>query len=125
MVGDLVAQSTTLSSAQVTDIFRVGDAILQPFPTSPLFLRITSVTVNAQGVAKVDWSQGHGMTAKTAGATVSGLPANLLAAGDSVIMTEVQYSYDSPLKHVMPNAVSLDDTFYLRPRKSPQVALTG
>jgi Flp pilus assembly protein TadG len=124
VVADLVAQSTQVSTAQMTDIFNIGNAILNPFPSTPLKLRVTSVTADVNGVPRVSWSQGHGLGALVGGAAVSGFPPNLLVAGDSVIQADVQYAYTSPLQMTLPNALTFNDTFYLKPRRSPTVLLT-
>ena len=124
VVADLVSQSTSVSTAQMTDIFNVANSIIYPFTPTPLKLRVTSVTADAMGVARVTWSQGRGMGPLTGGAAVSAFPANLLAAGESVIMADVQYAYTSPLKMTLPSALTFNDTFYLKPRRSPSVTLT-
>lgn len=126
VVADLVAQSTQVNAAQVTDIFTVGDAILKPLPATPLKMRISSVKADAAGSPKVVWSRGDGLTALAVGATPSGFPSGLLAAGDSVIMAEATYTYTSPLQQVMPDPITFNRRFYLRPRKSPEVTwVTG
>ena len=123
VVADLVSQSPQVTVADVTDIFTIGNAIMNPFPSVPLKLRITSVTADVNGIPRVSWSQGHGLGALTTGATVSGFPANLLVAGDSVIKADVQYAYTSPLQMTIPNALTFNDTFYLKPRRSAAVTL--
>jgi Flp pilus assembly protein TadG len=123
VVADLVSQTPSVTAAQMTDIFNVGNSIIYPFASAPMKLRVTSVTADPQGVARVSWSQGHGLTALVKGDAVSGFPANLLVAGDSVIMADVNYAYTSPLKMTLPSALNFKDTFYLKPRRSPSVAL--
>jgi Flp pilus assembly protein TadG len=122
VVGDLVAQEISVSKTEMGDIFTVGDSIMSPFDAGALKLRITSVTADAQGVPHVQWSQGHnGMS--TLKDPVS-MPATLLAAGDSVIVADVQYAYTSPLKMTVPNGLTFKSTYYLKPRRSPDVKLT-
>jgi len=125
VVADLVSQTPSVSATNdLPDIFNVGNAILYPFPSDTLQMRVTSVTADAQAVPRVTWSQGHGLGALTGGATISGFPPNLLAAGDSVIKADVQYAFNSPLRMMLPNALTFHDTFYLKPRRSPSVTLT-
>ena len=124
VVADLVAQTPSVTSANVTDIINVGNSIMAPFPSAPLQLRVTSVIADVNGVPKVAWSQAHGLTALTNNATVSPFPANLLAAGDSVVMADVQYAFTSPLQMTLPHALTFRDTFYLKPRRSPTVTLS-
>jgi hypothetical protein len=93
---------------------------VKPFPTTPLKLRVTDVKADASGVAKVIWSRGSGLSPLGTG-TASGFPSSLLAAGDSVIMAEVQYTYTSPIHKLLPNALTFKETYYLRPRRSAEV----
>ncbi|HEY0437995.1 MAG TPA: TadE/TadG family type IV pilus assembly protein [Phenylobacterium sp.] len=124
VVGDLVAQSINMNATQMTDIFHVGDAIMKPFSTATLKIRVSSVKADANGVAKVVWSQGHGLGAFTAGATVAAFPANLLLPGDSVIEADVSYDFTSPIMQVVPNALNYSDSFYLKPRRVTEVPFT-
>ena len=121
VVGDLVAQSGAVTTTQVSDIFNVGTSIMKPFPAATLAFRVTSVKADANGVPKVVWSLGHGLGALTAGATVSGFPVNLLAAGESVIEADVAYTYTSPIMQVLPAPITYSDSFYLKPRRSSEV----
>lgn len=123
-VGDLVAQSKAVSSADLTDIFAIGNTIMSPYSTTTLKMRVSSVTVNSSGVAKVDWSSGQGMTALAAASTVT-LPSGVASNGQSIIMSEVSYDYDSPIDYFMPNGLTFTRKFYLRPRKSDSVTKTS
>ena len=127
-VGDLVAQSTQVSGTDMTDIFTVGRTLVAPFPSSALQMRISSVTVDQNNIAKVDWSDGSGMTGRGVGSTVT-LPANaadstkpFLGKGETVIMAEALFTYDSPVKYMIRNGVTFSEVYYLRPRKSNTVA---
>lgn len=125
VIADLVAQSTQITGAQVTDIFKVGGAVLAPFPATTLQMRVTSVLADATASPKVVWSQGSGMAALKAGDPAQGLPAGLLLAGESVIVANVTYAYNSPIQATLPKAVNFTSTFYLKPRRSPQVTWAG
>ena len=122
-VADLVAQSTSVTTAQVDDIFAIGALIMKPFSGTPLKQRVTSVTRDDNGVAKVDWSRGSGMTARAKGATVS-VPNGVIDDGESLIMTEATYDYDSPVDYLMPSITRFSHSYYLRPRNTNVVALT-
>lgn len=123
VMADLVAQSAQISNTDLDDIFHVSQQIMQPFPAGPLKMRLTSVTANAQGTPKADWSRASGMSALQAGTTVAGMPTGLLAAGDSVIRADVSYAFTSPIGAVLPQAVTYSETFYLRPRRGTQVTI--
>jgi len=123
VVADLVAQQPSVGTLEMGDIFNIANAIMVPFDSAPLRLRVTSVVADVNGIPKVAWSQGHGLGALTAGATVSGFPPTLLAPGDSVIEADVQYAYTSPLQMTLPTPLSFSNSFYLRPRRSTTVTL--
>ena len=123
-VGDLVAQTDTVSTGDLSDIFSIGATIMSPYPPSALQMRVTSVTANAAGQPLVDWSRGYGGYATLPVGSAATVPITL-AAGDSVIMAQSQYQYTSVIRYLLPNALTYKAAFYLRPRRSNQVTCTG
>jgi hypothetical protein len=126
-VGDLVAQYETLSNDEKDDVFTAASNILSPFDTSKLELRVTSISGDAQGKPRVDWSDGKGaLGAYKHCDSVPGFPTGLITAkGDNVVMAEASYKYTSPVADVLPNALNFSERFYLRPRKVAKVARAG
>ena len=123
-VGDLVSQTETVSTTDLTDIFSISNTVMAPFPTSTLGMRVTSVTANAQGVPKVIWSRAYGGMGPLSSTVGTIAMPMAMAAGDSMIVAESQYTYNSVLHFVLPNALHYDEIFYLRPRRSDQVTCT-
>jgi Flp pilus assembly protein TadG len=119
-IGDLVAQGTSIQASNFTDLWTVGQTIIAPFSTTTLKMRVTSVVADANAKTTVAWSEGSGLTpyGKTSNITV---PSTVIAANQSVIMAEVQYSYTSPIGYILKGAVPLNSTYYLRPRLSDTV----
>ncbi len=118
-IGDLIAQDQSVTNAEIADTWTIGNALLTPFPTAgKLGMRVTSVTMTS-GVVKVDWSDagGTGLTGKSPGTTWTGIPAGLIANGQSLIIAETRYPYDSPIKKYVPSTLTFTDIYYLRPRK--------
>ena len=64
------------------------------------------------------------MTARSSGSTVT-IPDGLIEKGESVIMTEVTYDYDSPVDYLMPAITRFSQTYYLRPRTVDKVGYTN
>jgi len=123
-IGDLVAQSSgTVSTSDLGDIFNIGNTIMSPYTTSTLQMRITSLAPNSSGTPTVGWSYGSGMSALASGTTKT-LPITV-SSGDSVIMAEVTYTYNSPLKYVLKNALTFNSVYYMRPRQTNQITCTG
>lgn len=122
-IGDLIAQDNDgkITNAEMSDTFSAGATILAPFSATGLNLRVTSLTGDVNGKPTVDWSDvpsgQSGLTAYAAKAQPT-LPAGLISApGENVIMAESTYSYSSPVKYVLKNALNFSEVFYLRPRK--------
>jgi Flp pilus assembly protein TadG len=125
-VGDLVAQSETVTKASGTtatnlpDIYAIARSIMTPFDTTSLKIRVTSVTADAKGVPRVDWSNSYAGFPTLSKQAVVTLPMTL-AVGNSVIMADSSYTYTSPIGYVLPKAQDFKETFYLRPRRSDKV----
>ncbi len=113
MVADLTAQAQQVTRNDLTDIFNIGNQIMEPFSPSPLQTRVSSVTRDNTGVVRVDWSFGRGMTPRTGTVTV---PAGLINNGESLILSEAIYDYQSPVDRYLPGITKLQRTYYLRPR---------
>lgn len=129
-MGDLVAQAdTTLATSDMNDMFAAASDLLSPFATGNLNLRVTSITGNASGAPRVDWSDasGPGLSAyKHCDTVTPTLPTGLItAAGDSVIMAEATYSYTATIAKIVPGGFNLNEHFYLRPRKVAHVLRAG
>jgi len=123
-VGDLVAQSSgALASSDIDDIYAIGNTIMSPYATSSLQMRISSLTPNSAGKTAVAWSYSPTM-GKLAQGTVKTIPITV-SAGDSVIMSEVRYTFNSPLQYVLPNGLTFNEVYYLRPRQTYQITCTG
>ena len=120
MVADLVSQTDVVTKDELDDVFAVGTLIMKPFSATTLKLRVSSVTRDPNGVAKVDWSRGGGLVARSPGSTVT-VPAGMINNGESLIMSEATYDYASPVKYVMPAVTEFSNSFYLRPRRVEKI----
>lgn len=124
VIADLVAQDTLTSKTELTDTFSIAEQILSPFAASGMSARVTAIRADSNGSPKVVWSHGKGLTALGKGATVSDLPADLMEPFDTLIMSEMNYSFNSVVKYVLPNAMVFKEKYYLRPRKMDMVNCT-
>ncbi|MFN3816677.1 TadE/TadG family type IV pilus assembly protein [Brevundimonas sp.] len=124
-VADLVTQNESVTRADIADVFEVGVLMMRPFPAAPLEQRVTAVTRHTNGQVRVDWSraEGAGLPARGVGSAVD-IPVGLIAAGESLVMTEIIYDYESPFGELLPGLTRFSHTYYLRPRKVDQVACT-
>lgn len=122
-VADLVTQKDQVTRADLADIFEVGGLMMRPFSAAPLSQRATAVTRQTNGRVEVDWSLGQGMAPRGEDSEVT-LPEGLIAVGESLVMTEITYDYESPFADLLPKMTRFSHTYYLRPRKVDQVACT-
>ena len=123
-IGDLVAQSSQTGPLKTADIFKIGNTIMAPFPTTGLKQCLLSVTSDANGKDTVAWSKASvsGMSNCPAqGAVLTDVPVGVLPANQSVILARVSYNYTSAIKLVLPAGMTFNRTYYLRPRKTDSV----
>ncbi|HMP61670.1 MAG TPA: pilus assembly protein [Phenylobacterium sp.] len=124
VVADLIAQDTLTNKAELNDVFSIAEHILSPYPASGMKIRATAIKADANGVPKVVWSHGKGFSGYAKGSTVSNLPKDLIAANETLIMSEMTYAFNSPAKYVIPDAMNFRQQYYLRPRKIEMVNCT-
>ncbi|PTW62703.1 Flp pilus assembly protein TadG [Breoghania corrubedonensis] len=116
-VGDLVAQSDSVSATDMTDIFEASDAVMQPYEATGLGMIVSSVSFDEDSKAKVEWSCASGSTAwTTGGAPPIEIPASLQLANTSLIVSVSSYPYKPIFTAIIPSSIDMGETFYLRPR---------
>jgi Flp pilus assembly protein TadG len=125
-IGDLVAQYSTLTDEQVDDIFTISTALMAPMSATGLSMRVTSIAIDKDAKATVRWSRTGGATSLTAlqkDATVTDIPADLVVADEALVRADTEYVFNSPVKQVLPNALTFRHTTYLKPRGAVPVEL--
>lgn len=129
MVADLVAQSGGTNVADLESTFLIGNMIMRPFSSAPLSIRVSSVTVDARGVATVEWSRAKSaqnagadiLPARAPGSVVADLPPGLITDGETVILGETHYGYRSAFSQAIPGGVAFRRSYYLRPRTTNRI----
>ncbi|MFT4074995.1 MAG: pilus assembly protein [Asticcacaulis sp.] len=122
-IGDLAAQSDSLTTSNISDLWQIGTSIMDPFATgTALKMRVSSVTMDSTGKkALVDWSQASNDTAYTKQYQLTAITTTQIAAGESLIVTEVTYNYDSPLGNFFKSGTQFTATYYHHPRNGSVV----
>lgn len=132
-VNDLVTQSSTVSKNDVDRIFQISAAILSPYPTAPLRMRVSSVKVVSQGKAQVECSRVYDKTSNPVTAFSKGtdyqLPSEFasLPVNTSLMVAETRYDYAPWAGYGLKNLVAaatantsglirMGETSYLNPR---------
>jgi len=118
-VGDLVAQVTSVGDAEMTNALNAASSVMSPYPVSNLKVTVSSVSINADGLATIKWSDTLNGIARVPGEAVTLPPGDALKIPNtSLIWTEVQYSYKPVIGYVMSGTLTLKDQIYMRPRLS-------
>jgi Flp pilus assembly protein TadG len=118
-VGDLVAQATTVSTADTTNAFNAANAILYPYAAANARIVVSSLVDNGAGATKVAWSDAQNATPRTVASTVT-VPTGLVTSGSggSVIYTEISYTFAPAVPYFLGASITLTDSFYTKPRRS-------
>jgi len=112
---DLIAQETQITNSDMTNIFNAATPIMAPYDLTNLQIVVSSVTPDNNGNPKVAWSDAYHGTARAPGSSIT-LPAGILQAGASIIVSEVVYTYATPIGQFVKSGMTVSDQFYQRPR---------
>lgn len=114
-LADVVARDTEVSNAEVTNFWAALNVLMFPDSGAAMQMRITSVSIQSATTARVVWSEGRGMAARTTNSLVS-LPPAMMTPGTSVIMAEAVYTYNAPLGFLTAGPIAMRHTAYRRSR---------
>lgn len=117
-VGDLVAQSNSLSNAQIDDIYDIGADLMRPLPEADLAIRVTNVRIDNNGAPQVQWTSGRNASGMAAFAAADAVPQNLRTAGQVIIVCETSYTYESPLDYVLKDPIVIRRSMRFSPREN-------
>lgn len=120
-VADLVAQSTTVSTTDTTNVFNAANAILFPYPAASAKIVVTSLVADSTGKVTVAWSDAQNTPKRTS--VPANIPSGILPANTSVIFTEVNYAFTPAVSYFI-GSITMSSTFYAKPRRSVKVTHT-
>ncbi len=115
-LGDLTSRLASVTDADMHELYNAAAVMMQPYRASETRMRISSIVDNGDGQKRIAWSDGHEMTARAVGSLVV-VPDGIVPSPGSVILTEIEYDYDSGISLIIDTNITMGDTFYLRPRR--------
>jgi Flp pilus assembly protein TadG len=122
-VGDLTAQATNVTTADMTNVLNAASAVAYPFPVSNLKVTVTSVCIDSTGTkATVAWSKTLNGSVRT-GTVTSLIPTALMIANTSLVWGEASYAFKPTIGWTITGTLTMNDKFFLRPRQSGSVTL--
>jgi len=118
-MSDLVSQSSSVTTTDLTNFRTTGEAIMNPLPLANLTTRVSEIYIDPATLSgKVIWSKGAGIADRPANSSIT-VPTALQVAGTYLIYSEVTYRYVPAVGYVMAKAgISLSDQTFTRPRVS-------
>ncbi|WP_155197571.1 pilus assembly protein [Roseibium hamelinense] len=129
-VADLTAQAESVSAADLNDIYDAAEQIMAPYTAAPLTIVISSIEIDNDGDAEVDWSNSNkdGSAWSPGEEPPINIPEPILLPNTFLIVGHTEYTHvpilAGKLTSYFPRASEIDmaDTFYLRPRLVQRVA---
>lgn len=119
-VADLTARTTNVTDSQMQDILNAASAVTAPYPAAKMKVVVSSVYIDGNGVAKIEWSDARNASKHNKGDPAT-VPAALLIKNSYLIWSEVQYAYTPTIGYVLTGTLTLSDQKYMRPRLSDAV----
>lgn len=116
-IADITAQNRQVSDSDLNDIFTAAVSMIHPFPDVALQQRVSSISADAYGTIRVDWTAKNDYT-DTEG---PGVPGGYLAANESAIVTDVIYDYHPQFGLFLPSTIRFVRHAYVRPRLTAKV----
>lgn len=123
-MANLASQTSTISNADMTNIFNAAKQVVAPYPTGKLAIVVTCLTIDSTGAAKVSWSDTYQGIARSVGSVVA-IPSALAVPNTSLIFSEVFYDYTPTIGHTITGALTLTDKMFMAPRQSTTVTRTA
>ena len=119
-LADLVAQTKTITDTDMANIFSAATAIMTPYGTTSLKMKVSGINIDANSNATVSWGYAQNDTALAKGSSVT-VPAALAQPSTFLVFSEAHYPYAPTVGYVMTGTYDLTDKFYLNPRLSAKV----
>jgi Flp pilus assembly protein TadG len=136
-LSDLTSQSAgAVTDANLQNAFTASISIMTPYDATLVTGTISQIYIDANSVAKIQWSKSATITSgatqatltappstRTAGTTVTTMiPSTLLIANSYLILGEVGYRYSPTIGFVLKTSLNLADSSYTRPRQVACIA---
>lgn len=128
-ISDLVAQSTTITTSELADIFSIATSTLSLEEDLEFNIVVTAIDTqpNAAGdpESRVLWSESKKGTKKhIVDTVVNDLPDGLARNFETVIMTELYYNHSAIFEYFIKGQKSFDRAFYSKPRYTASIPCT-
>ncbi len=120
-ISDIVTQQKTTDTAGLGDMYSLATAIMAPYSTTGLNIKVTGLTLDAAGAATVAWSWQNDGTAPYPAASSQTVPTDLQQPNSFLVHAEVETDYNflffAPfMTGSTATTVNIEKEFYFRQR---------
>lgn len=129
-MADLVSREKgEIKKTDLDKYFKAATTIMHPYATTGLVQVVSLLSINADGVATVKWSQsypaGEGHDADSVYTLSKDAKINILARGASgwLVASEITYPHQPIFGLVLPGPVNLEHVQYFLPRFDGEIKL--
>jgi Flp pilus assembly protein TadG len=131
-LSDLTSQSAgTLTDTNLQNSFTASMSIITPYDDTLVNGTIAQIYIDANSVAKIQWSKSATIASGATQATLTApptslapgttvttmIPSTLLIPSSYLIFSQVSYVYAATVKYVLKSGIALSDVSYTRPRQ--------
>jgi Flp pilus assembly protein TadG len=119
-VSDLASQVPSISNADIPNLLKSAEAVLDPYEPAPLKVTLSAVNIDATGNATVAWSDTLRGEARGVNQPVP-VPDALRIPNSQLIWAEVGYKYTPLVGYVLKGPFEYSEQIWMRPRVSDKV----
>jgi len=123
-LSDLVAQSETITGAQVDGIMNAAKAVMEPYSSDPLKIYVIGVQMDSNGIARVAWSRASSNATPPAVGTIYPIPASIKIANSFLVVTNVTYAFTPAIGGNIISTLNFNEINYNVPRTSTTVGFS-
>lgn len=124
-------QYTTIHDSDMQQILGAAAVILSPYPTSPVSVVVSQVSLDSNGNGTVSWSDTLNGTARAVNSSVT-IPATIASSKPPnnacnaypcyFILGEVTYKYTPMFGYFFTGPITLSDSLFVTPRTATSIA---
>lgn len=114
-LADVISRDVLVTDAEIDGIFEAVNWITYPTEAARVQSRVTSVFIDEDGRAEVQWSEGSGMAPLAEGAAIT-IPNGLRVPNSGLVIGETVLNYAPPLGLFSAAPFTIAKTEYRRPR---------
>lgn len=129
-LGAVTNQYTIIHDSDIQQILGAAAVILSPYPTSPVSVVVSQVSLDDKGNGTVSWSDALNGPARAVNSPVT-IPPSLASSKPPnnacnvypcyFVLGEVKYIYSPMFGYFITGPITLADSLYVTPRSAPSI----